>query len=139
MIAELVREREIAPGDNDGLPVTTAADVDRINRALAAWRNRFGSLRLHKAFFRCEWPCSRRHYETVRYAATARWVADQEKRGFVLRSKVHVNTKRRQPAHGYSGDFASGVLLDQVEIPIRAFFEKLDPKPMRIEIALAPN
>ena len=139
MIAELVREREIAPGDNDGPPVTTAAGVDRINRALAAWRNRFGSLRLHKAFFRCEWPCSRRHYETVRYAATARWIADQEKRGFVLRSKVHVNTKLRRQAHGYSGDFASGVLLDQVEIPIRAFFEKLDPKPMRIEIALAPN
>ena len=30
MIAELVREREIAPGDNDGPPNMTGADVDRI-------------------------------------------------------------------------------------------------------------
>lgn len=134
---DLVPAREPGPGENEGPPVTTSEDVRTINRRLAERRQQYGAYRIHRAFFRCEWPCTQKHYEAVRYGATAKWIADQEKRGWVLRSKVYVNTAMRRPAHGYRGDLASGVLLDQVEIPVQAVFEKENPRPVRFEIPVA--
>jgi hypothetical protein len=132
---ELVGER--VTGEMHGTPVTTSGDVRAINSRLALERARNAGFRVHKAIFRCPWPCTQKTYEATRYGATARWVMDQQKRGWELVSRVHVDSANRRPAHGYRGDFASGLLLDQVEIPLRAVFKQTNPKPMRIEVPVA--
>lgn len=102
----------------------TTEDVRKLNKRLAWLRAKQGGLRAKRAFFRCPWPCTRRQYEQYRDAAVEKWIASMDREGWDLKSKVAVDANKRRSAHGYSGDWATVALLEQVEVPVAAFFQK---------------
>lgn len=117
-------------------PALSLGDVQGINQRLAFLRTHYGNVRVRRAFFRCPWPCTRRQYERFRESAVNRWLVDQEKQGWDLVGKVGVGLDKRRPAYGYSGDWGTVPLLDEVEIPVAALFRVRKFEMKRIEVPI---
>ncbi len=133
---ELVRTPEDRAPESDE-PGLTHEDAERLRRRLALRNRQYGGLRVKRAFFRCPWPLTRRQYEEYRKKAVEKWLIDMEKQGWDLKSKVAVDAGKRRPAYGYSGDWVAGALLDQVEIPVAALFQKRKVDTVRLEVLVA--
>ena len=115
-------------------PTGPFIDVPALQRRLTALTKQYGGLRVHTASFRCPWPCTQRQYEQVRKAAGDKWIRVMEKKGWQLRSKVHLSHPRQ--AYGRAGgDWFNFALLDQREFSMVAAFST-EPKPKRIELNL---
>lgn len=110
-------------------------DVRRVQGHIDRLQRLFGSVRIHRATFQAGWPCTRRQYEEARKSAVDTWLSVQERRGFTLRSKVHVDGPFA--AYGYRGDWQNVALLDMREFRCRAAFSVDRPKPQRIELYVA--
>lgn len=112
-----------------------AIDVQAIKARIARETKRWGTLRLHRATFQTPWPLSREAYERERKHWVDTWLAVQEKRGFVLRSKVHIDGPF--PAYGPDGDWFTVPLLGQRQFRVEAAFSMPHPKTRRIELYVA--
>ena len=134
----LVAIREPESALVSGTPVTTRADVAALNQRFKQLNEQRGGLRVHKAFFRCPWPCTRGQYEHYRQAALKKWVRLMDKQGWDLKSVPQVNLNQRRMATDYSGDWANVPLLDQVEVPVAAMFQKRKVERVRLEIPVVP-
>ena len=110
---------------------TPTVDVSAIQRRLDGLNKRFGSMRIYECCFRVPWPCTMGQYESVRMEKVQKWLRMQEKKGFTLRSKVHMSGPFE--ASDTSGDWYSIPLLDQREFRARAAFTS-NAKPVRIEV-----
>lgn len=116
----------------DGPPNMTHEDVEAVNRRLKHLRDYFGNLRFMYGSFRLPWPLTRTQYEELRNHAIDSWLNVMSKKGWELKSKVHI--KGPFPAYGYSSDWQSMPVLDQQEFRAKAAFQKTKVEPKRIEV-----
>lgn len=117
----------------EGDPVMTREDVQAINARLRWLNDKFGGLRVHVAEFRIPWPITRSHYEKYRKDAVDKWLSIMEKKGWELKSKVHV--KGMRPAYGlYGAGFEITPLLDQKTVRVMAAFQIKKNEPVKTEV-----
>jgi hypothetical protein len=115
------------------------ADVQQHNAALARRLQTQGAVRPQVGFFRCAWPVTRRQYEGVRKAAVAKWLRYMEQTGWRLVSEVLDFPAKRRTAMATNGHWYGVPLLDEVEIPVAAYFKKLDLQVQRVEVPVADD
>lgn len=120
----------------EGQPTLTHDDVAAINRRLRYLNDHFGNLRVHQAMFRIPWPLAKSHYEQYRKEAVNKWLAIMEKKGWDLKSKVHV--KGIRPAYGLYGPGQETIpLLDQRSVSVLAAFQLKNNAPKKIEVLVS--
>lgn len=134
MSAELVRpyDGKVATG---GDPILASSDVKVINAQMAR-RKKLGNRRPKFASFRVPVTLTRLQYEQYRNNAVNKWIDDEAKHGWDLKSRVIDAPERATEATQYSGDFAIA-LPGFVEVPVAAMFEQQKVKNQRIEVAVA--
>jgi hypothetical protein len=82
---------------------------------------------------------TRRQYEGVRKAAVAKWLRYMEQTGWRLVSEVLDFPAKRRTAMATNGHWYGVPLLDEVEIPVAAYFKKLDLQVQRVEVPVADD
>lgn len=109
-------------------------DIKRINAEIAERVRTQGAVRIQIAYFRCPWPCSREILDKTSKKAITKWIRYMEQTGWRLVSRVKMRPDKRQRAHALQSDWFSVPVLDEVEIPVAAAFEKRDMQFQRIEV-----
>ncbi len=112
-------------------------DVRAHNIALRHRLQKLGAVRDQVAFFRCPWPCTPAMYEKVRKAALNRWVGYMEKTGWQLMSPILDFPDKRRTSASTDGDFYGIPMFDMVDIPVAAYFKKLNLKTQRVEVPVS--
>ena len=126
----------VQPADEpspEGEPTLSKEAVQAINKRLAWIQQNYGDIRAHTAEFRIPWPLTKSQYEQYRKEAVDKWLGIMEKKGWTLKSKVHV--KGRRPAYGLSGaGFEVTPLLDQKTVRVLAAFQLRKNEAKKIEV-----
>lgn len=117
--------------------VLDKADVRRHNAEVAHRLKTQGAVRPQVGFFRCPWPVTATQYARIRDAAVKKWIGYMEKTGWRLESQVLDFPQKRRTAAATSGDWYGIPILDQVEVPVAAYFKKLDMEIQRVEVPVA--
>ena len=123
--------------DREALGRLTREDVRAHNAKVAHLLKTQGAVRPQVAFFRCPWPVTPRQYERIRKAAVDKWVGYMEQTGWQLVSPVVDYPHKRRTATATSGDWYGVPVLDRVEVPVAAYFKKLDMKLERAEVPVS--